>query len=126
MKTKTKKKIPTFTISRRRWYRGHGDSDSRLQLPRGGACCFFGLIALQIGYASSDIRGIGTPDGVEHPSRFREIGLVKFYPAAGRQCNLPVTEEMMKANDDPHMTDPERERKLRELATGHFKLRFVA
>lgn len=122
-KTKSKKKLPTFTISRRRWHRGREEYASQLYVPETRKMCCLGQIARQCGCAIDDIKSLPTPDDVDHAEVFIPIGLVD--DEQGYFSNKQLAEDMMEVNDNEKIDDRQRERELRQLADRHFKLRFV-
>lgn len=113
MKTK---KIPTFTINRRLWHRGKRKHESALLVAATGRMCCLGQIALQCGYTKDEIRDKAAPSCLEDDSKLAKFDLGENYHLA---------DEMMPVNDDTDLDDTERERELKRLAKGHFKLRFV-
>lgn len=113
MKTKP---LRTFTINRRLWHRGKRKYPSALLVPQTGRMCCLGQIACQLGYSKEEISSIGGPNALRDCSKFDAIGLTHF--------GLCYLDSMMNINDNPDLTDDEREAKLIALALGHFHLVF--
>jgi hypothetical protein len=119
-----------LTIERRKWYRGKGSDESVLLNSRGEMCCL-GFDAIANGLSQDCILGMETPAAVvithrkaltDHPDYFANRVI-----DTRRLDQSPEVLKAIQHNDNPHITEPDRERFIREdlIALGWDDVVFV-
>ena len=111
-----------LVIDRKTWRRGPQDEQIKLDDPtallcKDGAKCCLGFYALQCGLTKEQIYGIGEPGQIpmnEDDADSYWLKLVKFYDDdyTSGLANTSLAAEAMDINDDPNLTEEEREQKL--------------
>lgn len=96
-----------LVIKRSKWLRGD-DSESYLLRESDNKMCCLGFLARKCGLAPKEIRGHMTPEDT-YSTKF-PTSIVDKSTANTRTCGT-----LMTINDDPDLTDAERERKLTAL-----------
>ncbi len=109
-----------FVVKRSEWRRGKGPFGSLLCRKDGMKCCL-GFMGKQLGIDESSM-GVGYPHSLES-------GLLARFPA------LPISdswrgiihwEDFAHINDDPNLSDDERETELKKLAErAGFEFEFI-
>lgn len=122
MNTEETNQSPTeFTIIRSKWFRGLGSFGSSLLRVDGTMCCL-GQVARQCGVKNEEMRGTGSPEGLDNSVR----PLLPAFLLAGDGRNSDVCRRMMEINDSLDLGDDEREQKLTEIAAANgITLHFV-
>jgi len=133
-KKKIVKDVKSFTVERKNWYRGKGDEKSRLLNNSGKMCCL-GFYALACGLDKKVIKNVPDPVGVVNLTKdgtttdgsdkvikrksevVWETKLVAN-DRYGSPDNSGITYDLMGVNDDPYLTDEQREKELTYLFKG--------
>lgn len=106
-------------IDRKQWYRGQGDTNSCLLIPRGkadeGKMCCLGSVCLAAGLTKADIRGKRTPESLGPDAQVRVLTLFEAFEHCPGNYMSEVTGEMIKVNDDESIQDAEREERIIRL-----------
>lgn len=111
---------PKFVIDRKRWYRGKGDSESRLLVPGTQKMCCLGQVARQCGLKPKNIRDVSSPANVSTVlhDQFPKW-LLGICVLDAKTIDSPACTNAMAVNDDPEITDKDRERQLKAIFKKH-------
>lgn len=118
-----------LVIERKRWLRGH--SDGVLLNTEGKMCCL-GFACDALGAEPDAMLGAGTPEDLDElfqgltrlPETYKEEDLA--FKRGTRYFDTNVVDDAVEANDSMHITDAEREPKIKEiLARAGFEVEFV-
>jgi hypothetical protein len=91
-----------LVIDRTIWLRGEGGSKSYLLREGDGKMCCLGFDAIEYGFTEEEIEGFGEPCELEHlPRDYRNS-----------RCGGAGVTEAININDDPELSDAEREAQL--------------
>lgn len=116
-------------IKRDRWLRGEGSQYSWLLESETRHMCCLGFMCLAFGFTEEDILRVRAPQETRIASEDTGLDdnpLFTFHVDKARYINSMLTDEAMNVNDDPDITDLEREEKLIEMFKDHgIKLEFV-
>lgn len=96
------------------WYRGKGSDDSALLRPEDGLSCCLGFYGTACGIEEMTMLNASYPDEADI-SKWPEW----IQPSTMAKCHSDDCELAMEINDDPKITDIEREAKLTELFAKH-------
>ncbi|SRR5258708_23649928 len=107
--------MKTFTVSRKKWFRGKGPSASKLRRHDGAQCCL-GYAARCLSIRAKDILNINMPYDLE-------LELANKFPHLNDTTEWGM---FARINDDMTITNLERETKLKALAKENgFRFKFV-
>lgn len=101
----------TFTVARTTWIRGTGVRFSRLYRHEDGMSCCLGFYCRAAGIALEDLDDLTRPSNL--PVELYGV-LPEWLTVPGRLGVTPVG-EIMRVNDDPKLSDAEREAQLTAL-----------
>lgn len=110
-------------IDRSTWYRGLGGNESMLVRSSDGRMCCLGFVGRMCGYAPAELRHPDPEEQVKDLHRMEErfsSYRKNLWPEAllgreGRIRNTSLTDELVTVNDDPLISEEERERRIAEL-----------
>jgi hypothetical protein len=106
----------SLVIDRTKWYRGKGDTHSRLLRADDGMMCCLGFYSLACGLSREDIEDISFPTSVDW-SLPGEMDWLCGEP--GDDCDYTVEVRVGNVNDSTAITDVEREQRLTALFAEH-------
>lgn len=115
MKTPTIKRLKSFRVSKRMWFRGHGigkDEPHNSELIRSAdnkKCCL-GFFCLQAGVPRHLLIDTATPSCIAIP-----VPQLVTHDDDLAYDDKPTVRAIMSVNDDVEITDPQRITRLRKL-----------
>lgn len=119
-KNKVAEDVKKFTVNRKRWFRGKGDTKSALLTPSDKMCCL-GFYARSCGLPKSQILNILSPMEVHFQTETDDYGV-----AVGKNknwhtklvkngVNTKTCQQLMVVNDNEELEDKKRESKIKAL-----------
>lgn len=106
-----------FTVKRSEWYRGKGNTDSRLLHGNGEKCCV-GFQALAHGLTEDEIRycpDLAHLNGTPKMKLSGPLAVMVRLNTWNENYNSCLAGEIYEVNDDQRITDELREQKLKVL-----------
>lgn len=104
-----------FTIDRQKWLRGEGYSRSRLLRMFDKKMCCVGQMCHQLGVSDRELLDRPTLLALDGGTRSQARTLFN----AGINDEAPWVRTAYKINDDKELSDPEREKQLKDLLAKH-------
>lgn len=98
-----------FIVSRKRWATGR-DAGKLMHGDR--KMCCLGFCMRQLGAKAKDIQGLAMPSDLNWPE---ETPFTKMVNLPWDDGDTELSEKASNINDDPELTNPEREKRLRKL-----------
>jgi hypothetical protein len=114
-----------FTVVRSQWYRGQGDTDSRLRRSSDGLMCCLGFHAIACGLDEADITGLAFPSVTRIPHTVPS-GLLSWLWDADEETYDTPEAVIGRINDETQIPEDEREIRLTaEFAKHGITVKFV-
>jgi hypothetical protein len=117
--------ITEYTVERETWLRGKGPAMANSGLLKNGKRCCLGFVCAQLGIPDDVMKYVGMPYGL--PRELRDpIPELRLFAGDTHYGNGAFAYGAAQINDDPCITDEEREEKLIALfAEQGLTLKFV-
>lgn len=118
-------KVTEFTVDRTYWYRGNGNTNSRLLRKEDGDMCCLGFYSLACGLSKTKILDKSFPSSVKYNGE--KIPDEMLWLLEGREAHGEWLEDIIGSfNDDSDIFDNEREAQiLKNFADQGIKVNFI-